>query len=246
MRRPPTLITHDGTTDTLRGWAQRTGLPFETLKSRIREERRAGRELDAARILRPSMWAEDDKPAIAAAAAAGTARRRSAQKARWAATLAELKSGPCADCGNRFHPVAMDFDHRDPAEKSFQISKGPKNLQRVLAEIAKCDLVCANCHRVRTWTKGHTTARRDRQPMAVTPALHIVAQPVVVARTESAAAEPLAEIEPVYGRGRGTKQERIDLLVRISLLKSADSESRIEARRLANAIGGGVSCEVAA
>jgi hypothetical protein len=45
----------------------------------------------------------------------------------------------------------MDFDHRDPAVKSFAI--GPsltRNRAAVVAEIAKCDVVCANCHRLRT------------------------------------------------------------------------------------------------
>jgi hypothetical protein len=66
--------------------------------------------------------------------------------------MADLKNGPCADCGGRFPSVCMDFDHRDPSTKVDNIStlasKG--SWSSVLAEVAKCDLVCANCHRIRS------------------------------------------------------------------------------------------------
>jgi hypothetical protein len=48
----------------------------------------------------------------------------------------------------------MDFDHRDPARKRGEISTMVKRLvpwATILAELAKCDLVCANCHRLRTY-----------------------------------------------------------------------------------------------
>jgi hypothetical protein len=60
------------------------------------------------------------------------------------------KENPCADCGVQYPPCVMDFHHRDPAEKLFQI--GPRvhaSRVRLLAEIAKCDLLCSNCHRLR-------------------------------------------------------------------------------------------------
>jgi hypothetical protein len=67
--------------------------------------------------------------------------------------VAELKRDkPCADCGKVFALEAMDFDHVR-GEKKFNISAAGgthKSRKRILAEIAKCDLVCANCHRVRT------------------------------------------------------------------------------------------------
>jgi hypothetical protein len=80
---------------------------------------------------------------------------------RWAACaeklqlVRDLKSHPCQDCGGRFAPVAMDWDHRDPKTKWHNVSflaGGPEFTKAdVVAEIAKCDLVCANCHRVRTF-----------------------------------------------------------------------------------------------
>ena len=66
---------------------------------------------------------------------------------------------PCLDCDGVFHWVAMDFDHRPEEEKSFGIAtKGTlvvssKNISMIMKEINKCDLVCSNCHRVRTWVK---------------------------------------------------------------------------------------------
>lgn len=46
-------------------------------------------------------------------------------------------------------PVCLDFHHRDPATKSFAVSKGYAHysIERLFLEIAKCDLLCANCHR---------------------------------------------------------------------------------------------------
>lgn len=74
--------------------------------------------------------------------------------------LDALKDAPCADCGGTFPPECMDFDHVDPSTKSFCVGKGPASYgrERVLAEIEKCELVCANCHRVRTWKHRRTAA----------------------------------------------------------------------------------------
>jgi hypothetical protein len=63
----------------------------------------------------------------------------------------------CCDCGNKFPYYVLDFDHRDPNEKSYQPAKLSEtgSWEKMLAEIAKCDVVCANCHRERTHQKGH-------------------------------------------------------------------------------------------
>ncbi len=63
------------------------------------------------------------------------------------------KNAPCVDCSGEFHPVAMDFDHVR-GEKRWTIALGirlGRPWEEIEEEIAKCDLVCANCHRVRTW-----------------------------------------------------------------------------------------------
>lgn len=65
-----------------------------------------------------------------------------------------LMDVPCADCGNKFHPVSMDFDHVRGV-KLFNIGKraGSHALPLLLEEIAKCDIVCSNCHRYREYCR---------------------------------------------------------------------------------------------
>lgn len=55
----------------------------------------------------------------------------------------------CVDCGHHYSYWNMQFDHLPQYVKSFNISDyrtHTQDLERVKAEIAKCDLVCANCH----------------------------------------------------------------------------------------------------
>lgn len=66
-----------------------------------------------------------------------------------------LKSKPCTECGHTFPPECMDFDHRPGEKKLRAVSKMfTLSLERILEEVAKCDLVCANCHRIRTYRRG--------------------------------------------------------------------------------------------
>jgi hypothetical protein len=69
-----------------------------------------------------------------------------------AARLRVLKDVPCADCGARFPACCMDFDHRDGESKIGNISNLIKrwSWERLATEMEKCDIVCANCHRIRT------------------------------------------------------------------------------------------------
>lgn len=68
----------------------------------------------------------------------------------------KLKSVPCADCKQSFPPIAMDFDHLEQFTKddciAHMIYKG-RNLDLILAEIKKCEVVCAVCHRIRTYNR---------------------------------------------------------------------------------------------
>lgn len=72
--------------------------------------------------------------------------------------LIEYKSKPCHDCGGSFPHYVMDFDHVPERGKKFATVSELINNRRITApkvvsEIAKCDLVCANCHKVRTWMR---------------------------------------------------------------------------------------------
>lgn len=73
--------------------------------------------------------------------------------------IQEKKECPCTDCKKRFPFYVMDFDHREGEEKDFIVSRGwlTGSKKRVLDEIAKCDVVCANCHRIRTYRRNHST-----------------------------------------------------------------------------------------
>lgn len=58
---------------------------------------------------------------------------------------------PCADCGINYPPMSMDWDHLNGDEKNVNVSQGLHlGFLGILEEIDKCELVCTNCHRVRT------------------------------------------------------------------------------------------------
>ena len=58
---------------------------------------------------------------------------------------------PCADCGIQYDICVMDFDHIGGDKiKNVSALARAGNLKKLLAEIAKCEVVCANCHRMRT------------------------------------------------------------------------------------------------
>jgi hypothetical protein len=83
--------------------------------------------------------------------------------------LKEKKDVPCDDCGMRFPGECMDFDHRDGVEKKFNISQASRKygLDTILEEIAKCDVVCANCHRIRTKRRRLECATSDQMTLLV-------------------------------------------------------------------------------
>ena len=97
--------------------------------------------------------------------------RNALKKAQLTKELRRRKEGPCADCGQRFHFAAMDFDHRPGEEKTCNPSKliqrGSWSLME--SELGKCDLVCANCHRVRTYERLASEQSREPAGDGVTP-----------------------------------------------------------------------------
>lgn len=80
-------------------------------------------------------------------------RRAMATAKQLRALLRELKSLPCADCKNEFPHYVMDFDHVR-GKKLFTMAHGyRKGRLLLLQEAKKCDVVCSNCHRERTWQR---------------------------------------------------------------------------------------------
>ena len=85
------------------------------------------------------------------------AKRRASRDSirRFKVWVMSLKDGPCSRCGRKFHPAAMDWHHRDPKTKEIAIGQHVYARARILAEIEKCDLICANCHRILHYKEHH-------------------------------------------------------------------------------------------
>jgi hypothetical protein len=66
----------------------------------------------------------------------------------------------CADCGYKENHVALDFDHV-VGEKRLDVCNA-KSIAQAESEILKCEVVCSNCHRIRTWERSHS--KTDSHP----------------------------------------------------------------------------------
>jgi hypothetical protein len=74
----------------------------------------------------------------------------------------KLKRG-CECCGYNFHHSALDFDHIDPKQKIRDIAKMHTTSFKLLyAEMAKCQVLCANCHRIKTHDPETFTLLSDK------------------------------------------------------------------------------------
>src|SRR6266581_3045569 len=82
-------------------------------------------------------------------------RRRVERKQR----LVEIRGGHCEDCGYDLSVAALEFHHRDSKTKEFGLGNFNGSWERLVAEAAKCDLLCANCHRRRHHYRGTVAAR---------------------------------------------------------------------------------------
>ena len=108
-----------------------------------------------------------NREAYLARAKNSRARLRGRNKTR---VLNYLKGKTCVDCGED-DPLLLEFDHRDGRQKEDDVARLVMDCQwaKVEAEIAKCDIRCANCHRRRTaaqlcWARHelYTTAVEQR------------------------------------------------------------------------------------
>jgi hypothetical protein len=77
--------------------------------------------------------------------------------------MATLKEGrACADCGGIFPSFVMHWDHLPGHVKIAEISAMVgRRREVVIEELAKCELVCANCHVMRTVTRARRTIREE-------------------------------------------------------------------------------------
>jgi len=88
-------------------------------------------------------------------------RTEAARAARKEYVYQYLLTHPCIQCGGS-DPRVLEFHHRDPSEKDMDVThmlSGGYSIKRIEAELAKCDVLCANCHRKvtveeRGWFRG--------------------------------------------------------------------------------------------
>lgn len=79
-------------------------------------------------------------------------QRSARQRESLREVVAKAKNRPCMDCDQTFPPYVMDFDHRGDKDGNVaDMVQRSVSVQRLTTEIAKCDVVCANCHRIRTY-----------------------------------------------------------------------------------------------
>jgi hypothetical protein len=80
----------------------------------------------------------------------------------YVAWLDSLKEGkPCTDCGGIYPPYVMEWDHLPEAVKTLVVAdtrRAAHSKKRILAELENCELVCANCHRERTFGPARKAA----------------------------------------------------------------------------------------
>lgn len=68
--------------------------------------------------------------------------------------IIDSKNKPCADCGIKYPYYVMDFDHLEDKKFILAVAASKlRSIKTVLAEIAKCEVVCSNCHRERTFAR---------------------------------------------------------------------------------------------
>lgn len=68
--------------------------------------------------------------------------------------LRQQKDVPCTDCGVKYPYYVMQFDHLRDKEYHISTLVNSNNMKKLQAELAKCEVVCANCHAERTYRRG--------------------------------------------------------------------------------------------
>jgi len=74
------------------------------------------------------------------------------------------RSTPCSDCGVSYPPYVMDFDHirGTKVDDVMQLVNQGASWVKISAEIAKCEVVCSNCHRIRTYQRRQSADQQSR------------------------------------------------------------------------------------
>lgn len=97
-------------------------------------------------------WYQKNKDAIK------SKRWHQKQESRKWVNLYKSNNSICSDCDISYPPHILDFDHL--GNKSFGISRALQqgtSLEKIKQEIKKCEIVCANCHRQRTYDRQNNS-----------------------------------------------------------------------------------------
>lgn len=91
------------------------------------------------------LYRKSERPKILQRACA---RKRRLVNRKWVYDY--LLAHPCEYCGES-DPACLEFDHIDPSTKEYNVSRmAHTSMELLLKEMAKCRILCANCHRKRT------------------------------------------------------------------------------------------------
>lgn len=141
-------------------------------------------------------------------------------KAQMIELMLKQKDVPCTDCGERFPYVCMQFDHvPERGPKVGTVNSLLKEEAAFWLEIAKCDVVCANCHCIRTSSRPWTEERRRKTSDA-----QKLVQREVQNRLE------VRELKAARGRMRGHSEETRARMSRTHMTRVITDEER-ERRR---------------
>jgi hypothetical protein len=77
----------------------------------------------------------------------------------------KMKLG-CVDCGYKAHPAALDFDHVRGTKKFKIANSVSRSMKDLKIEIRKCEVRCANCHRIQTSNRTAVLLPREQRPLS--------------------------------------------------------------------------------
>lgn len=82
-------------------------------------------------------------------------KRNERRRQRHAELIRQAKSLPCADCKFEYPYYVMEFDHVKGIKRQHVSRMASLSLNAIISEVSKCEVVCSNCHKIRTWKRKH-------------------------------------------------------------------------------------------